>query len=431
MNPHEFAHAMVGRYRDEIIQVAQDLVRIPSQNTPPTGAEGACQAYIADYLQRHGLTVDLYEPDQAPGLVDHPAYWPGRDYRGRPNVSSLLPGRGDGRSLLLTGHCDTVPLGDAVWTKPPFGAEIQDGRLYGLGSIDMKGPLAAMLVLFKAVAEQDIPLRGALSFESVVDEEFGGVNGTLAGRFRNGLLDGAVIGESTDLEIYPASKGLLISNLTFRSDRGSFVEAAMAGRADERADVIEQIGIVLTHLDELRAVRRNHPVHPLYATASDPFAVEVMKLYAGGWGNQVPITVPAEGRIELVVHVLPGEERAAVVGEQAAWLAGVIERNRAAFATRPETGFHIRWLAPTAMDPAHPLVATLADSVSQVAHRTPAVVGAPYACDLFALQQVFNMPAVVFGPRGGNAHAGDEYLELSTLFEFWECLLAFVMDWCG
>ncbi len=53
-----------------------------------------------------------------------------------------------------------------------------------------------------------------------MDEEFGGVNGTLAGRFRNGPMDGAVLGESTDLEIYPASKGLLISNLTFRSDRG-------------------------------------------------------------------------------------------------------------------------------------------------------------------------------------------------------------------
>jgi acetylornithine deacetylase len=322
-------------------------------------------------------------------------------------------------------------LGEGVWTKPPFGAETHEGRLYGLGSLDMKGPLAAMLVLFKVVAEQDIPLRGALCFESVVDEEFGGVNGTLAGRFRHGPLDGAVLGESTDLEIYPASKGLLISNLTFRSGRGSFVEAALAGRPDERADVIEQIGIILTHLDELRAVRRNHPVHPLYATTPDPFAVEVMKLYAGGWGSQVPITVPAEGRIELVMHSLPGEDRAAVLQDLEAWLASVIERNRQAFATRPEMGFHIRWLAPTAMNPAHPLVTMLADSVSHSVHRTPAVVGAPYACDLFALQQVFNMPAVVFGPRGGNAHAGDEYLELSTVFEFWECLLAFVMNWCG
>ena len=98
-----------------------------------------------------------------------------------------------------------------------------------------------------------------------------------------------------------------------------------------------------------RVVRRTIPCIRSTRTAHDPFAVEVMKLYAGGWGSKVPITVPAEGRIELVVHTLPGEERAAVVGEQTAWLAGVIDRNRAAFTTRPETGFHIRWLAPTAM----------------------------------------------------------------------------------
>ena len=236
-----FARKTRRGYQDEIIQVMQDLVRIPSQNTPPVGQEGACQAHIADYLRRHGLAPDVYELDKVPGLAEHPAYWPGRDYRGRPNVSSLLPGKGGGRSLLLTGHCDTVPIGEGVWTKPPFGGEIHDGRLYGLGSLDMKGPVGAMLVLFKAVAEQNIPLRGALGFESVVDEEFGGVNGTLAGRLRQGRMDAAVIGEGTNLDIYPAAKGLLISTLTFTSNRGSFMEAAVAERADaarrcDRAD---------------------------------------------------------------------------------------------------------------------------------------------------------------------------------------------------
>ncbi|MCX7707543.1 MAG: M20/M25/M40 family metallo-hydrolase, partial [Anaerolineae bacterium] len=256
MDTQAFAHDLCVRYRDEIIQVMQDLVRIPSQNTPPVGAEGACQRYIADYLVRNGLPADVYELDRVAGFVEHPSYWPGRDYRGRPNVASLRPGKGGGRSLLLTGHCDTVPLGEEVWTRPPFGGEIHDGRLYGLGSLDMKGPLAAMLVLHRAIAEQGIPLKGALCFESVVDEEFGGVNGTLAGRLRGGPMDAAVLGEATNLDVYPAAKGLLISTLTFRSTRGSFVEAATAGRQEQRADVIEQIGIVLTALDELRSRRR-------------------------------------------------------------------------------------------------------------------------------------------------------------------------------
>ena len=156
-----------------------------------------------------------------------------------------------------------------------------------------------------------------------------------------------------------------------------------------------------------------------------------MKVYAGGWGSHVPITVPAEGRLELVVHMLPGEHRDDVLREQEAWLASVIERHPEAFATRPETSFHVRWLAPTAMNPGHPLVATLADSVSAVTGKAPVVTGAPYGCDLFVLQRDFGMPAVVFGPSGGNAHSGDEYLELEPLFAAWECLLAFIMQWCG
>jgi acetylornithine deacetylase len=59
------------------------------------------------------------------------------------------------------------------------------------------------------------------------------------------------------------------------------------------------------------------------------------------------------------------------------------------------------------------------------------VLGAPYPCDLFALQQIFGMPALVFGPAGGNAHAPDEYVELESIFQFWESLLLFVLQWCG
>jgi acetylornithine deacetylase len=83
------------------------------------------------------------------------------------------------------------------------------------------------------------------------------------------------------------------------------------------------------------------------------------------------------------------------------------------------------------MSPDHPLVQTLANSVTLVTGQPPAVVGAPYACDLFVLQRDFDIPALVFGPSGGNAHAGDEYLELESLFAFWECLLAFVIQWCN
>jgi acetylornithine deacetylase len=73
----------------------------------------------------------------------------------------------------------------------------------------------------------------------------------------------------------------------------------------------------------------------------------------------------------------------------------------------------------------------MAEAVSQVSGRQPPVIGAPYACDMFALHQIFDMPALLFGPTGANAHAADEYVEVESLFSFFETLMLFVMDWCG
>jgi acetylornithine deacetylase len=429
MDQRALAHNLTLKYRDEIVQVMQDLVRLPSRNMPPEGEEVSCQEYLAGYLRNAELPVDMYEPDQVPGMVEHPAFWPGRNYRGRPNISSMLEGKGGGRSLLLTGHMDTVALGDNVWSKPPFGAEIHDGRLYGLGSIDMKGAMGAMLALYKAVSVEKIPLRGALCYESVVDEEEGGVNATIAGRLRHGRMDGAVIPEGTGLAVYPAARGVLVTDFIFSSGTGTWLQVGTGGEAG--AGAVEQIGVFLTHLNELQAIRRQHPVHPLYTSYPDPVPVQVTKVYAGGWGSLVPIAVPPEGRIEVIVQTLPGEQRADVLKEQQDWLAGLVAAHPQAFAIPPQTRHRLRWLPGTAIDPTHPLVTTITESVSQVSGRTPTVVGAPYACDMFALHQIFNMPALLFGPTGANAHAADEYVELESIFSFFEALLFFVLQWCG
>ncbi|OHB77573.1 MAG: hypothetical protein A2W31_01565 [Planctomycetes bacterium RBG_16_64_10] len=429
MDLPSLARRIARQYRAEVLEVVQDLVRIPSENTPPTGDEKACQEYIADYLGHAGLAVDRYEPDQVAGLVAHGSYWPGRDYRGRENVASVLPGTGGGRSLLLTGHIDTVALGENAWSKPPFGAEIHHGRLYGLGSLDMKGALGAMLVLYKAIAEQGLRLSGTLSFESVVDEEEAGVNSTIAGRLRHGPVDGAVIPEVTDLAIYPAARGALLCDVVCSSAEPAWLEVGTT--THEPADVVRQMGLLLVELDALRAQRRAQPVPPLYRGYPDPTPVQVTKVYAGGWGSQVPIAVPTEGRMELILQALPGEPRDKVLAELENWLQETVERHADAFATRPQIRFRRRWMVPTAMDSQHPLVATLVDAVQELTGRRPTIAGAPYPCDLFALQQLFNIPALIFGPAGANAHAGDEYVELESLHAFYESLLLFVMKWCG
>ena len=428
MDRRAFAKDFAARYRDEMVQVMTDMIRIPSENMPPLGYEKDVQEYMADFLRRSGLSVDLYQPDQVEGFLEHPDYWPGRDYTDRPNLVSTLKGKGGGRSLLLTGHSDTVALGENVWSHPPFGAEIHDGKMYGLGASDMKGQMGAMLVLYKALAERGVPLHGTLSYECVVDEEEAGVNATIAGRLRDGPMDAAIVAEASGLDIYPAIRGALIVHFLFKS-QGTWLETGSG--EGKQANAVEQIGIFLSHLDELRASRRNRPVPDIYRSYPDPFPLTITKVYAGGWGSQVPISVPPEGRIQLIIETLPGDEAASVWKETEDWLKSVTERHKDAFPIQPQMEMGLRWMHPTGIDPAHPMVTILEDCIGQATGNPPEVKGAPYQCDLWAHHRSFNMPGVVFGPIGGNSHAADEYVDLNSVFAFAESLLLFILEWCG
>jgi acetylornithine deacetylase len=427
MDSRKLARDVVDRCRYEVMQVVADVIRIPAQNKPPVGEEKAVQEYLASYLANAGMAVDLYQPDLVPGLREHPEFWPGRDYRDRPNLSSRLKGQGGGRSLLLTGHSDTVAVGENVWNHPPFGAHIKDGKLYGLGASDMKGQMAAMLVLYKTIAEHGISLRGDLAYESVVDEEEGGVNATIAGRLRDGVLDGAILPEATGLEIYPAVRGALILGIYFGGS-GTWLDV---GKREKQSDAITQLGLFLSHLGELRELRRRHPVPHIYQVYPDPVPVQVTKVYAGGWGSEVPIAVPNEARVELIAQTLPGEEKEACWREFNEWLDSLVGRHADVFPLRPRVEYKLRWMHPSQTDPAHTLVTTLLDCATQVMGQPPAIKGAPYSCDLWALQRTFGMPAVVFGPRGGNSHAADEYVEVESIFAFLETLALFIFEWCG
>ncbi|HUS05344.1 MAG TPA: M20/M25/M40 family metallo-hydrolase, partial [Bryobacteraceae bacterium] len=235
---------------ERVVEIARDLIKIPSENRAPMGAEGDCQQYIAGFLRKCGWTPLLYTPDQAPGIESHPLYWPGREYANRPNVGARQAGVGGGRSLVLSGHIDTVPTGAAPWQKDPFGGQIEDGRLYGRGSNDMKAGIAMSLFVIEALAQSGIRLAGDLIFESVVDEEFGGVNGTLAGRLMGFQADAAVLTEPSFLRICPAQRGGRTVDITFSAPNQGILGKAAS------ANVLEQLRVFLNGLDRFTQERR-------------------------------------------------------------------------------------------------------------------------------------------------------------------------------
>ena len=140
------------RLRDEVRELARELIRIDTSNPP--GRESIAAEFIAGYLAEAGVEAELAGPDPE-----------------RMNLIARVEGAGEGPSLMLMAHTDVVPAPDADWTVPPFAGEVRDGRVYGRGAADMKGELAARIVAFAELARSGERPAGDVVLIAESDEE--------------------------------------------------------------------------------------------------------------------------------------------------------------------------------------------------------------------------------------------------------------------
>ena len=419
----------VDERKGRLIEILSELIRLPSENTPPDGAEKRCQQWLARQLEACGLIPDLYLINEVAELHEHLLYFPGRNYASRPNLGALRKGKGlrGGKSLLLAGHVDTVPAGTQPWTRSPFGAEIEGDRLYGRGANDMKAGLAMNLFVLECLAELKVPLAGDLRFESVVDEEFGGSNGTLAGRLRGNNADAAILAEPSNLRVCPAQRGGRTAHLRFQAPPAGVLE-----NGNFPTGAIPQLIHFLSAIKEFAAQRTANCVsHEMYASSLDPVPVSVTKVFTSPWGPGEPITIPETALVELYWQLMPGETQAGVEQEFFSWLTNVVAGAPDIFSGMPEVTLPIRWLPGSAISRSEPLIGELIAAAQKVMGREPTVTGFEAPCDLFIFQQGFGIPAVIWGPSGGNTHGPDEYVEIDSLVIATKTLLNFVVNWCG
>jgi acetylornithine deacetylase len=412
--------------QDRLIEIARELIRIPSENTPPVGAERACQWWIAERLSACGLQPDVYNLAEIPGLREHSLYFEGRDYTDRPNVGARRKGEGGGRSLLLSGHIDTVPAGTQPWTRAPFGGEVDGNRIYGRGSNDMKAGVATNLFVIESVIELGLPLAGDLLFESVVDEEFGGSNGTLAARLRGHNADAAILSEPSSLRICPAQRGGRTAHITFHAPGG----VLQSGRFP--SGVIPQLTYFLSRLETFSSARMSHvAIHEMYADCADPVPVSVTKVFTAPWGFKEPITIPETAQVELYWQLMPGETQSDVEREFLDWMRQLAEGAPELFPCPPDVHFPIRWMPGSSIAGSQPVVQELSACAKAVLGADPVVAGIEGPCDMFIFQQGFGIPTAIWGARGGNTHAADEYVEIDSLVAAAQTLLLFTAQWCG
>lgn len=411
-------------HADRLIEILRDLVRLPSVNNAPVGNEWACQQYVASFLRNIGWNAVQYLPTDAPGILEHPMYWRGREYEKRPNVAAVRKGSGGGRSLILSGHVDTVPVGEGDWKYPPFAAEREGNRIYGRGAVDMKCGVATNLFVAEALAETGVRLAGDLTIETVVDEEFGGVNGTLAGRLMGYTADAAVISEPSFLRICAAQRGGRTVDILFRAPNGGILSGESAG-------VAEQLRIFLGEVGRLEKARlEGVRVHPMYAHLANPVPVTIARIHTAAWGTSEPPNTPTICRVQLFWQAMPGETVEAIDREFLAWFDGMVNAHPEAFQVKPELEYPIRWLPGSAIDPREPIVRELSDAAVSTLGTTPLVQGIEGPCDMYVFHE-FGIPAVLWGARGANLHQADEYVEIDSIVDAAKALLTFIPRWCG
>lgn len=417
--------AEIDARRDQIVELLAGLVRIPSVNRRPHGDELVCQQHIEDIFREMGLEIDVFRPDEVPGIQAHRGWDPGAVYENRPNVVGTRRGTGGGKSILLLGHVDVVPEGPhELWRHGPFNPTIEGDRLIGRGSNDDKGGIAAFIAALQCLEAAGLRAKGDVILASVVDEESAGANGTLAVLQRPHLADAAVYCDGLNLEVHPANLGGINARVELQM-RPEKAGATVSG-------VMPAVVAVYNSLADFGTEREaRFEQDARYAgTAWPAFAVRISHLAAGSedGGNH------GGGSLTVHAYVLPGEQPEDV-------LAMVRERVEHATAACPD-------LLPPKVEPfgrimpaaAIPFDAPFVDLVAacceEAAGKPARRTGMPMSDYFqFILNSPKPMPTVAMGPgRWGpeGAHEANESVLIDEhLIPFVKTLALLIIDWCG
>lgn len=409
--------------QDKILQQVTELVGFNTVNQAVTGTEKPCQLYLRDVFEKMGLAVDFFSPEDVANFREHEAYFPGKDYMDRPNVVGSLKGDGKGKSLIFSGHIDTGVIAPG-WDSDPLTVRIEDDRLYGLGVFDMKAGLSASIMALQCLMDLGVKLGGDVAVESVVDEEFGGANGTLASRLRGYNPDAAIIPEPTNLAVYPATRGGVIWRITFRGATG------MSFSGEEIVSAVHTANQFITFLEEYETERRKKAgPAPWYEEDTD-LPVIVTRLEAGDINAPFCDVGPTECHVDIWIECHPGITEEQLKNELLQGFARRYGEHLLSEEHAPEFSKLIRFLPGAEVEPEFPMISLLANQVEQVVGYG-SVQGAPFACDAFMFNEYSPTPAIVMGASGGNAHAPNEYINIPELFQLIEVYARTIIEWCG
>ena len=376
---------------DPSIQVLRDLVSVDSVNpslVPGAKGEAAAAEAVAAHMRKLGLDVHVQEA--APG---------------RPNVIGVLEGRARGRSLMYCGHIDTVGV---EGMRAPFEPRERDGRLYGRGSQDMKGGIAAMIDAARVAAQRGFG-AGRLIVAVVVDEEYESIGADAL--VREWSADAAVVTEPTDLRIGIAHKGFAWLEVETRG------RAAHGSRPADGVDAIIRMGRVLAQLEELDRQLQLRPPHPRLGVAS--LHASIIS------GGRELSSYPDGCRLQMERRTLPGEA-ASVPEEEVLRILQGLRADDPSFDSTARFGFS---RPPYEISEEHPVPVALA-AAARACGLDAERVGMSFWTDAAVLGGA-GTPSVLFGPGGAGLHSTEEYVTIADVIACRDVLATLAVDWCA
>jgi len=375
------------------LPILKDLIRINSVN-PSLVPGGIGEKQIAQYLDELFLREGIQSEVQKVG-------------KDRLNVVARVRGREGGPRILLNGHLDTVGV---AGMKAPFEAREDDGEIYGRGSQDMKGGLAAAVAGLLAFSRNRPKFCGEVIFAAVADEEDRsiGTEHFLRNQPKDQPIDFCIVFEPTDLKVCTAHKGFAWLEVTVSG------KAAHGSRPNEGIDAIRHMGRVLEQLERLDKHLRSTPVHPLLGSGSLHAS-----LIEGGreWSSY-----PDRCVLKYERRTVPPENEETVQKE----LDAILQKLAKAATDFQAEGQLICSRSPLQQDRKNPFAVQFHQ---QAVNHFPKLTtwGTVSFWTDAALISEAGIPCVVFGPRGAGLHSLEECVVASDVVACAELLHDFIL----
>ncbi len=406
--------------RDELVDFAAELIRIPTVN-PPGAYYLECAELIGRRLDELGYGVDYVIADDS---AEHNDDYP------RINVVGIRPGRELRPLIHLNGHFDVVPTGEG-WTVDPFAGEVSDGKLYGRGAADMKSGLAAAIYAAEAIRRAGVELTGTIEVSGTVDEESGGFAGVAhlaeIGRISARRTDHVIIPEPLDVDrICLGHRGVYWFKVT---SLGRIAHGSMPFLG---VNAIEQMGPVLeavrTTLDaELESRSTAMPVEPPEARRG---SINVNSILGGQAGEPTQTPCVAD-RCEAIFdrRFLLEEGFKAARSE----IVRLLDELSAADPTRRYQLDDLMVVHPTLTPENDPLVRSLSRSIQAVLGRPATYVASPGTYDHKHVARVAAVKScVAYGPGElTQAHQPDEWCRVEDMVDSAKVMALTLLDLLG